>query len=196
MARPQSPDYDKRRDLIVDAAARLYARRGFQGTSISDLANACHTSKSLIYHYFKSKDEILVAAMAGHLEDLEVAAESAVTERSPKDRIMKLVHSFMKLYIGAQERHKVLLNELDNLPRQARKRIVNKQRKILELVCGILQELNPADKRDKLPTAMLLFGMINWTHTWFDPEGEMSSDQLADLAVEIFLSGVSSRQAS
>ncbi len=54
MARPQSPDYDKRRDAIVSAAAHLYARRGFQGASVADLAKACGTSKALIYHYFPS----------------------------------------------------------------------------------------------------------------------------------------------
>lgn len=174
----------------MDAAARLYARRGFQGTSISDLANACHTSKSLIYHYFKSKDEILVAAMSAHLEDLEKAAAAAIAETNPRDRLVKLVRSFMELYVGAQERHKVLLNELDNLPRQDRNRIVTKQRKIVEKVRGILTDLNPTKERTSLPAAMLLFGMINWTHTWFNPEGEMSSGQLADLAIEIFLNGV------
>ena len=50
MARPQSPDYDKRRDSILRAAARLYARQGFNGASVADLAKACRSSKSLIYH--------------------------------------------------------------------------------------------------------------------------------------------------
>ena len=70
MARPQSPDYDKRRDAIVAAATHLYARQGFQGASVADLAKACATSKSLIYHYFPSKEDILYEVMAAHLEAL------------------------------------------------------------------------------------------------------------------------------
>ena len=49
MARPQAADYDDRRAAIVEQAARLYAERGFLGASLSDLAKACKTSKSLIY---------------------------------------------------------------------------------------------------------------------------------------------------
>jgi AcrR family transcriptional regulator len=70
MARPQSPDYDKRREAIVATAASLYARRGFPGASVSDLAKACGSSKSLIYHYFPSKDDILYDVMAAHLDAL------------------------------------------------------------------------------------------------------------------------------
>ena len=50
MARTQAPDYEERRIAIVDKAAELFARRGFTGASLSDLAAACQTSKSLIYH--------------------------------------------------------------------------------------------------------------------------------------------------
>ena len=77
MARPQSPDYDKRREAILETARQLYAKRGFQGTSVADLAAACETSKSLIYHYFPSKDDTLSAVMATHLDALVEAVEQA-----------------------------------------------------------------------------------------------------------------------
>ena len=77
MARPQSPDYDKRRETILAAAARLYAKRGFTGTSVSDLATACNTSKSLIYHYFPSKDDTLYSVMETHLDALVDAAQAS-----------------------------------------------------------------------------------------------------------------------
>src|SRR5262249_11214860 len=54
MARKQAPDYEQRREAIVDAAAALFARRGFLGASVADLAEACGASKSLIYHYYPS----------------------------------------------------------------------------------------------------------------------------------------------
>ena len=59
MARTQAPDYEERRIAIIDKAAELFARRGFMGASVADLAAACQTSKSLIYHYFPSKEDIL-----------------------------------------------------------------------------------------------------------------------------------------
>src|SRR6185295_9190001 len=110
MARPQSPDYDKRRAAILAAAASLYARHGFQGASVADLAAACSTSKSLIYHYFPSKDDILYAAMATHLDDLVAAAADATQSGGAEEKLRALTRAFMRLYVGAQDSHKVLLN--------------------------------------------------------------------------------------
>lgn len=70
MARTQSPDYDKRREGIVQQAAKLFAKQGFLGASVSDLAKACKTSKSLVYHYFPSKEDVLYGVMSAHLDDL------------------------------------------------------------------------------------------------------------------------------
>jgi AcrR family transcriptional regulator len=192
MARPQSPDYDKRREAILRAAARLYARRGFQGASVADLAKACRTSKSLIYHYFPSKDDILYAAMAAHLDALVAAAEEAVQAGGAEARLRALTRAFMRLYVGAEDSHKVLLNELDNLPPARRAEVVAKQRRIIGAVEALVRELRPDSGALTLPLTMLFFGMINWTHTWFRRGGAVSADRLAEIVVELMLGGLSS----
>jgi len=190
MARPQSPDYDKRREAILAAAARLYARRGFQGASVADLAKACRSSKALIYHYFPSKDDILYEAMAGHLDALVAAAEEATRSGSAERKLRALTLGFMRLYAGARDSHKVLLNELDNLPPARRSEVVAKQRRIIAAVEALVAELRPDAGGLTLPTTMLFFGMINWTHTWFRPDGAVSADALAELAVDLMLGGL------
>ena len=196
MARPQSPDYDKRRDAILRAAARLYARRGFNGASIADLAKACRSSKSLIYHYFGSKEDILYQVMAAHLDDLVAAATEATRGGSPEAKLRTLTHAFMRLYVGARDDHKVLLNELDNLPPEARSEVIAKQRRIIAMVEELVREIRPETGPLALPLAMLFFGMINWTHTWFRAEGRVSADSLADMAVALMLRGIGGVQAS
>jgi AcrR family transcriptional regulator len=189
MARPQSPDYDKRREAIVAAAAGLYARRGFQGASVADLARACDTSKSLIYHYFPGKDDILHAVMAEHLDALVAAAEEARQGGgAPEEQFRTLTISFMRHYVGAQDRHKVLLNELDNLPAAAREDVVAKQRRVIAVTEAIIADLAPGG--DARVSAMLFFGMINWTHTWFDPAGPVMPEMLALRVVDLMLRGV------
>jgi AcrR family transcriptional regulator len=190
MARPQSPDYDKRREAILAAAAHLYAERGFQGASVADLAKACSTSKSLIYHYFPSKDDILYAAMAAHLDALVAAAEQAVQAGSAETRLRALTHAFMRLYVGAEDSHKVLLNELDNLPPERRAEVVAKQRRIISAVEVLVREIRPDAGSLSLPLTMLFFGMINWTHTWLRRGGALDADRLADMAVDLMLNGV------
>jgi AcrR family transcriptional regulator len=196
MARPQSPDYDKRREAIVAAAAALYARRGFTGASIADLAKACGSSKSLIYHYFPSKDDILYEVMAAHLDALVDAAYDAMHAGSARDRLEALTLAFMRLYVGAQHSHKVLLNELDNLPAGRRAEVVAKQRRIIGVVEELIREIRPELNPRTLPLAMLFFGMINWTHTWFRPGGNMRAEEIAGLAVDLMLNGIDGVQAS
>ena len=105
--------------------------RGFPGASVAELAKACRTSKSLIYHYFPSKDDILYAVMAEHLDALTEAAETACASGSADDRLRALTVAFMRLYASAQNHHKVLLNELDSLPPERRADVVAKQRRII-----------------------------------------------------------------
>ena len=192
MARPQSPDYDKRREAILAAAARLYARHGFDGASVADLAKACKSSKSLIYHYFPSKEDMLGEVMTAHLDALVAAAREATRSGTPEQKLRALTLSFMRLYVGAQDSHKVLLNELDNLPRDARSEVIGKQRRIIATVEDLICEIRPETGPPALPLTMLFFGMINWTHTWFRAEGRVSAESLADMAVELMVSGLMS----
>ena len=196
MARPQSPDYDKRRQVIDEAAGHLYARRGFQGASIADLAKACGTSKALIYHYFNSKEDILYEVMAAHLDDLVEAADDAMQVGSPRERLRALTLAFMRLYVGAQDSHKVLLNELENLPAARRAEVVAKQRRTIAIVESLVRDIRPETNPITLPLTMLFFGMINWTHTWFRPGGRMKAEEIADLGVDLFLNGLDRVQAS
>ena len=196
MARPQSPDYDRRRDGIVGAAAELYAKRGFLGASVADLAKACGTSKALIYHYFPSKDDILYEVMAAHLDDLVDAADDAMQSGDARDRLRALTMAFMRLYVGARHSHKVLLNELDNLPPERRAEVIAKQRRIIAVVETLVREIRPDANPVVLPLSMLFFGMINWTHTWFRPGGKTRPEELADLAFDLMLNGLDRVQAS
>jgi len=194
MARTQAEDYDQRKEAIVDAAAALYARRGFNGASVADLAERCRTSKSLIYHYYQSKEDILFDVMVSHVRALDEAARDAQAGAGDAgDKLRRVAHAFMALYVGAADRHKVLLNELDNLDDKRRAEIVKTQRGLIEIVQRLLGEIEPKLRRRAGATyaaAMLFFGMINWTHTWFDPKGPVSADAIADMAVDLALGGL------
>ena len=200
MARTQAADYEERREAIVEHAARLFAKTGFLGASVADLAAACETSKSLIYHYYPSKEDILYAVMISHLDQLnQDVAEVIATKDGPDARLHALVHRFMGHYVGAADRQKVLMNELDSLPPDRRAEVVSKQRRIVDTVQDLLVAIdpelgtNPACARVQ---TMLLFGMINWTHTWFNPSGPVSADQVADMALQLILAESSSKRSA
>lgn len=194
MARTQAVDYDRRREVIVEAAAELYAENGFLGTSLIVLAERCNYSKSRIYHYYSSKEDILFEVMSSHIEALNAAADQIEAEAlEPEAKLRKLVRAFMNVYVGAAARQKVLLNEFSRLPPERRARIVARQRRLIDLVERLLGEIQPKLAQSKAlsrPVTMLFYGMINWTHTWYDPDGPATADQIADMTVDIMLAGV------
>lgn len=189
MARTQAADYEERREAIVEKAADLFAERGFLGASVSDIAKACKTSKSLLYHYYPSKEDVLYAVMASHIDGLVESVETALGEPgAARDRLRRLLRLFMADYVGAASRQKVLLNELDNLPQDRRDAIIAKQRRIIDAVQGMLVEIDSAlasDKGEARARTMLLFGMINWTGNWYDPAGPLKPEAIADRAFDL-----------
>jgi AcrR family transcriptional regulator len=193
MARTQAADYELRRADIVEKAAGLYAAKGFRGASVSDVAEACGISKSLVYHYFPSTRDILFSVMSSHVEDLLAAVETAgARNAAPRVKLKALLRDFLALYAGAADRQTVLLNELDQLDPEARAKIVGAQRLVIDKVEAILGEVRPdlstSDKHRVV--TMLFFGMINWLHTWYDPEQPIKPDAVADLAAALFLDGL------
>ncbi len=186
MARTQAADYEERRESIVDRAALLFADKGFSETSVADIARSCETSKSLIYHYYKSKEEILYAVMTSHVDQLIDDVENAASfGEPPAQELQLLLRSFMEHYVSAVARQKVLLNEIGNLPADKRATVVGKQRKIVEAVEALLCEMSPRLRVEPgvaRAQTMLLLGMINWTHTWFHPTGSIKADRIADMA--------------
>jgi AcrR family transcriptional regulator len=193
MARTQAADYEERKEAILDHASSLFAERGFLGTSVMDIAKACGSSKSLLYHYYPSKEDVLFDVMSSHIDLLlEDVASVLALGLPPGDSLRTLLHHFMRHYVGASDRQKVLLNELENLPDDRRQEIVAKQRRIVDAVQALLVAAFPGDFADPVKArvrTMLLFGMINWTSNWFDPAGKLTYEQIADMAFEMVLSG-------
>ncbi len=188
MARQQAADYDQKRALITKEAAKLFASNGFDGASILDLATACNTSKSLIYHYYASKEEILFDVMNAHMELLlGVVHELEAEDGSPAALFRQLSRGLMRQYTGAADSQKVLLYELGKLSTPEKKEIVGKQRQIIDFAENLLMRAAPAAEQDHgqlRAHVMLFFGMLNWTPNWFKQSGAASRDDIANMAAE------------
>ncbi len=194
MARPRAEDYAEKRQRIRDCAAELFARRGFEATSVSDIAGAGGFSKALIYHYFDSKEEILQDLLEAHMDLLLGVAEAALQEPAePPVRLRAFVRAHMRIYATARAKHSLLLNELDSLPPRGRAAIVAKERRLIALADELFGALAPTlagMPRLRMPVAMSFYGMINWTCTWYRPDGAVGPDEFADLACDLFLNGL------
>lgn len=193
MARTQSADYGEKRAAITATAARLFAAKGFDGASLADLGAACGVSKSLLYHYYESKEAILYDLMRGHMEELLAAIDPLTDETvEPAAAFRRFARALLARYAGAADRQKILLYEIARLPTAERADIVARERKLIAHAERLLAAALPhagADRARLRARAMLFFGMLNWTHTWMKPGGKIARDEIADLAADLALGG-------
>ena len=192
MARGRAATYAAQQDTILQHAAQLFADRGFQGTSMLELASAAGVSKALLYHYYEDKYQLLVAIAESHIDRL-VAVVTDVTRHGPgsaTERLQALVRRFVAEYASAQAHHQVLVQDIKYLDGEDQARIRGKERAVVQAFAEAIAAAHPALERQALgkPLAMLLFGMINWLFTWFREDGALDYARLSQLVVA-FASG-------
>lgn len=191
MSRERADDYDQKIRAILDAAAVLFSKTGYPGAKLQDVAKACGASKSMLYHYFPTKDDLLFAMLKEHLEGTILSAQEAIlAESKPVSQFESFVSAFLQRSAQSRRRHIVAMNDMKFLPKSMQKPLLELERKILVLVADLLRQVKPglADSVYK-PYAMLLLGMLNWTDTWFSPSGSMKTVDLCERASRLFLCG-------
>ena len=207
MARPKSASHDLKRDGILDIAARCFAERSYPAASMNDIAAACGTSKARLYHYYDSKEAILLDLLERHTQRLlaVIAQTEAKAQRENLDEraaLHALVRGLLQEYETSATRHAALLNDtkfLSDTPDPAlgsptvspRELILNRQRDIVAALTRFLKRAYPQRLTPSNQTAltMMLLGMVNWTFTWLRPEGAMSYAQFADEVVAVLENG-------
>ncbi len=195
MSRPRASDHDLKRRAILDRSAKLFADHGYAATSMSEIAQACGSSKALLYHYYKNKEQLLHDLLEAHFIKLEEAVLAADAPKAPpEERLRGLIAALLAAYEGADALHKVQINELNALPMARQQELKSYERRLVDLFAGVLRDINPGLARGKRllkPVTMSLFGMINWSYLWFRPAGPMSRAAYADLVTQMTVDGIS-----
>ncbi len=193
MARGRAAGYDDQRTAILASAAHLFARLGYPSTSMNEVAKASGLSKPAVYHYFRDKYALLVEVAESHVSMLEaLVAEVAAQPLAPDDRVRTMIERIMKAYAGAEDAHRVLTTEVRFLDPADRRRILGKERRIVDGFADAIGAWRPEQRRAGLtrPLTMLLFGMINWMHTWMRAGGPLTRESMAPIVTALFFGGV------
>jgi TetR/AcrR family transcriptional regulator len=190
----RGPNYESQREMILAEAAELFAQRGFHGTSMNEVAEACGLSKATLYHYYRDKSELLVSIADGHVSRLVDLCDSVYGDASvaPADRLAVLIERFLVEYSQAQNSHRVLTEDVRFLEDVDRKRILDKERYVVQTFANAIAVIRPDAKKAELqkPLAMLLFGMLNWMFTWLRPDGRLNHEAMAPVVRSLFLHGL------
>jgi|SRR5579875_1861801 len=179
--------YDRRQEALVAAAAREFAARGYDQTTMAQLARATGLATGALYHYFGSKEQLLRSICDQLMEPLleqVVQLRSEAPEATPAQRLGRLVRLWVQhvcvhrdhMLVFQQERHQIESGE--------RWRGVRASRKRFERL--VAAELNAAGAGGPLPLLALL-GMVNHTAQWYRPRGALTPEQIADGYVSLVL---------
>jgi len=182
------------RDDILVAAAQVFRQKGFHGASMSDIAEAVNLQKASLYHHVASKQEILLELLDRALVMLTEGMSAVMEQDAPADEKLRLaMRSYLQVMTDNLDVTAVLLMEHRSLNEELQMRHIPIRDHFEEMWRDLISEGNQAaifNCPDVPMTVRGLLGVLNWTITWYRPEGSLSPEQIADHFSEMFLKGI------
>jgi AcrR family transcriptional regulator len=182
------------REMILEASAQIIRQKGYHAASMQDIADAVNLQKASLYHHFSSKQDILLALLDQALDLLIERVMVVVSLPLPAD---EKLHQAVYVYLGCLEEHaalaSVLLLEHRSLNPEYHDRHIPRRDRFEKLWRDLIQEGVETDvfhSADPAMTARALLGVMNWTITWYRPDGRYSSRQISDNFAALFLDGL------
>ena len=183
---PSSP-----KGALLRTATNLFRLKGYDRTTVRDLARALGIQSGSLFHHFKSKEDILATVMA---ETIVVCTEqlrlALVEAHSPQEKLLALIKCEIQSIVGDRgEGLGVLVFEWSSLNKERRRPLLGLRADYEGLWLQALQEAQEAGLLVMEPAIMRRFltGALSWIDTWYNPEGELQTDELARLALRMLI---------
>ena len=186
--------YDQKLEHILRTSARIFAEKSYHSTSMRDISRATGVSLAGLYHYCKSKEELLFLIQDHCFGRVLERFEQRIKEVSdPFEKLKIFIDNHLSFFAANMAEMKVLSHEAESLAGELHKHVSTKKDKYAKLARRILREMQEqqaANARVDLTVATYaLFGMMNWIYNWYDPRGKLSVAQLVDNITRLFLAG-------
>ncbi|HVS21128.1 MAG TPA: TetR/AcrR family transcriptional regulator [Pyrinomonadaceae bacterium] len=208
----KSPDlshYDQKLEMILRTSARIFAAKSYHSTSMRDISRATGVSLAGLYHYCKSKEELLFLiqdhCFGRVLEQLEQRIKGI---EDPFEKLRIFIDNHLSFFAANMAEMKVLSHEAESLAGELHQQVSSRKRQYTRRARKILSEVQQAKSSrsramrkngqrartsgrliDLTVATYALFGMMNWIYNWYDPRGKLSVSQLVDNITRLFLAG-------
>jgi AcrR family transcriptional regulator len=191
----KSPDeqYQLKRQAVIAEASRAFGHGGYQNVSLDEIAKSLNVTKPALYHYFKSKQELLYECHNLSMEIGDMALEKAMT--TGKNGLEKL-EKFLSIYIQAfasEMGASAVLREYNGMTPNDRKRIMARRRQFDLRLRGLIQEgigdKTIAECNPKLAVFWFM-GAITSIPSWYRLDGELSGSDIALAFVQFLVKGI------
>ena len=182
------------RDDILMAAAQVFNQKGYHAASMQDIANTVHLQKASLYHHVSSKQEILLELLDRALELLIKRLQKVVDQSDlPEQKLRDAICTYLETLAEFQDLAAVLILEHRSLPPELNEVHIPRRDRFeriwRDLICegkvaGIFNCADPA------LASRALLGVLNWTITWYRPDGPLTATEIADQFADLFLKGL------
>lgn len=183
----------RRAPEIIEAAARVFAERGFHGATTQDIADVLGIRQASLYYYFPSKEGALeLVCLQGVAGFVEVAKSIAAGPGTAADKLTRLVKSHLSPFADRSDFVRVFLNDRQHLPTESRRRIGKWSRNLERVYEDVLKEgVRRGEFRSDLDTrltVLAMLGMVNAAASWYSKE-EIYFDRIAAEFSRLLLEG-------
>ena len=183
-----------REEEILAAAARIFREKGYHGTSVRDIAESVGLLKGSLYHYIRSKDELLSRLFEGALRDTIRELETiAARDARASARLRDMVTVYVRSVTENLDAVSLYLREWRSLPAPELSRVRTRRRAMRSLFEDVIAEGIRAREfaaQDAKVAALAILGMCNWLYEWYRPRGRLGAADLATAIAEQALRSV------
>lgn len=186
-----SADYLRRRQEVIDTAARVFHDQGYESGSLDDVAAALDLRKASLYYYVKSKSQLLYfvfdQAISEALERLKNVADAS----DPADRLRMYIQHQVTIMSEERSLFRVFFENRPSLSPEFESSIRGKERQYLDL---FIDAVRIAVEADVLPAmnprfgAQAILGMSTWVYKWYDPENDDAAQVVDDFTALVLRS--------
>ena len=182
---------------IVEAATRLFSERGYHAASMAQLAERVGMRKASLYHHVRKKEDLLFAIHERLIDELTANTAAAIDPAmSPSEQVAAVLHVAMSFVARNLDAVTVFLQERQAVTGERWTELVAKRDLYEHMVSGVIAAAIEDRAFISVPPAIATRGvlaMANWGYTWFDPDGALSADEVADVFARIALRGLEVR---
>ena len=183
------------REMILEAAVKLFRAKGYNNTSMDEIAEAVGLTKGGLYHYVEKKEDLLKDIHDQILDAFfDRVGRAMEGEESPEKKVVKWIEAHASVTHDYLGHLKVFFTEIDNYTEEMLLATVHKRQQAQEMLIGILQagisqgkirvDVNPRI------VSFLLLGMMNWLYIWYRPDGPLSLDEILSNMKRLVIDGL------
>jgi len=188
------------RDDILEAAAQIFREKGYHAASMQEIARAVNLQKGSLYHHVSSKQEILLALLDRALDVLIENIESVRTQPlSADEKMRQAMCAYLQTMLEHRDLAAVLLLEHRSLEPQYQARHTPRRDRFERLWREMIVE---GDQNglfscfDPALASRFVLGVLNWTITWYRPDGSLTPAEISAEFADLFLQGLLLRQGT